>query len=193
METVVRRIVVKKSSFFSHIFFKIYLAMLLITTFLFIFPMNNETSQIVRVIGLASVSGTVLFPIPAIIAFIFFIDRRRYFCNKCGSEIGRGKGFCKRPKLNVLSTTNTTKAVSSISPGLVLGKVGGKNARGIALNSSKSHVPIVLGRVEGIVTCQASGCMTKNSWKFKTEVEVWTDVKTGKETHKIVGKINYPI
>ena len=115
-----------------------------------------------------------------------------HFCHSCGTKIGKGKRFTINPKTKVISTSQSSKAVSSISPGIALGSVGGKRAGGLTLNSTTSHVPIVLGNVEAKVKCPEETCKAINKWKFSTEVEVWTDVQDGSQTFKVVGKKKAP-
>ena len=115
-----------------------------------------------------------------------------HYCHSCGIKIGKGVKFHTNPKLKVISTSQSTKAVSSISPGIALGSVGGKRAGGLTLNSTTSHVPIVLGNVEAKVKCPEETCKAINKWKFSTEVEVWTDVQDGSQTFKVVGKKKAP-
>ena len=141
------------------------------------------------------IQGTLTwFLIIVFVSCLEFIFRKSvHFCRRCGVKLGKGMKFYNTPKTKVISITNSSKVVSSINPGIALGSIGGKNAGGVTLNTSKTHIPIVLGIVEASVLCPSKICGAKNKWKFSTEVEVWTDVQNGSQSYKIVGEKKPPV
>lgn len=178
------RIVSRRPPFFKmkvFVFWVIYLA-----NAVFIFA--SDDTLVIQVFGL--IFYFVLLTI--LTTLEFRIGGSIHYCHMCGSKIGKKMNFKNNPKIKVISTTQSSKAVTSISPGLALGSVGRKRAGGVTINSTTSHIPVVLGKVEARVSCPIATCKAINKWKFRTEVEVWTDTQDGSQSFKVVGKKKPP-
>jgi hypothetical protein len=120
-----------------------------------------------------------------------FVRNREWYCGACKEKIEM-QALIQHSQFDVKSTSMSTKKITSSSPQLGMGMVGGKSGSFVSIGRSTSHVPTVLGRVLASHECRATGCSGICQWQFDTEVKVWTDASTGEVSYDITGVIQLP-
>lgn len=112
-------------------------------------------------------------------------------CGHCLKKL-REENLVTKSKLTVISTSNTTKQITTLNSQAGAGIHGSQTVSFTSTGSSTSHVPIVLGRISAIYQCKSRTCGKSNQWQFDSEVQVWIDRSTGGETHDVIGGVVLP-
>jgi len=130
-----------------------------------------------------------LFPI--LLVRLLINPSSDHSCGKCSLHMPSAEIF-KGVKTKVLSTTSSTKAITTSNPQISAGSFGGKGASFVTMASTTSHVPVVLGRISANYTCPNESCGAVNEWTFNTEVQAWTNEENNEVTYEIIGSITLP-
>ena len=105
-------------------------------------------------------------------------------CGHCLKRL-REESLITKSKLTVISTSNTTKQITTSNSQAGAGIHGSQTVSFTSTGSSTSHVPIVLGRISATYRCKSRNCGKSIQWQFDSEVQVWIDRSTGRETYDI--------
>ena len=125
------------------------------------------------------------------LASMFFGRKREWYCGACQEQIEK-QALLEHTRFDVRSTSASSKKVTTSSPQLGMGVIGGTSGSFLSMGSTTSHIPTVLGRIQASHVCQTTHCSAINQWQFDGEVQVWTDAVTSEVSHDITGKIQVP-
>jgi len=138
--------------------------------------------------------GILLLVIPpiglALIIYALVSPKFLWICSSCDIIIEQDT-IKTSSTFSVISTSKSTKRITTTSPQIGVGRIGGSSGTIVGLGSSTSHVPTVLGRI--MATHQCPECSSEHEWQFDTEVQVWTDATTGEISNDITGEIHLPV
>jgi hypothetical protein len=151
--------------------------------------------QSTDIIGASDIGGILilisiptLFATPLLLVYALLKRNLKWYCGSCGEEIEK-KPLLHDTRFDVKSTSDSTKKITTSSPQVGIGRLGGKSGSFISMGSSTSHVPTVLGRISASHECH---CSIINQWQFDAEVQVWTDAVSNEISHDITGIILLP-